>query len=90
MDILHNIYQIFWLIHFQFIRFIIVIIFFLPSSGISPGAWTDWAVLEPPKLGAALLCSSWAGTDLWLYPELITLCIVYCDGVTTVGLLDMS
>ena len=29
----------------------------------------------PPTLGAALLCSSWAGTDMWLYPELITLCL---------------
>ena len=26
--------------------------------------------MEPPTLGVALLCSSWAGTDLWLYPEL--------------------
>ena len=23
--------------------------------------------MEPPTLGTALLCSSWAGTDLWLY-----------------------
>ena len=29
--------------------------------------------MEPPTLGAALLCSSGAGTDLWLYPEVITL-----------------
>ena len=43
--------------------------------------------MEPPTLGAALLCSSWAGTDLWLYPELITLCIVHRDGVTTIGVL---
>ena len=23
----------------------------------------------PPTLGAALLCSSWAGSDMWLDPE---------------------
>ena len=34
-------------------------------------------MMEPPIVGTALLCSSWAGTDLWLYPELITLCIVH-------------
>ena len=27
--------------------------------------------MEPPTLGAALLCSSLAGTDLWLYPGFI-------------------
>ena len=43
--------------------------FFLPSSGISPCGWTDWAVMLPPTLGAALLCSSWAGSDMWLYPD---------------------
>ena len=44
--------------------------------------------MEPPTLGAALLCSSWAGTDdMMLYPELIPLCIVYRDGVTTLGVL---
>ena len=37
--------------------------------------------MEPPTLGAAMLCSSWASTDMWLYPELIT--IVHRDGVTT-------
>ena len=29
--------------------------------------------MEPQTLGAALLCSSWSGTDLWPYPELITI-----------------
>ena len=33
-----------------------------------------------PTLGAALLYSSWAGTDLWLYPEFDHL-IVHRDGV---------
>ena len=32
--------------------------FFLPSSGISPCVRTDWAVILPLTLGAALLCSS--------------------------------
>ena len=45
------------------------IFFFLPSSGISPCGWTDWAVVLPPTLGAALLCSSWAGSDMWPDPE---------------------
>ena len=40
--------------------------------------------MEPPTLGAALLRNSWAGTDLWLYPELITVSIVHGDGVTTI------
>ena len=39
--------------------------------------------MEPPTLRAALLCSSWEGTDMWLYLELITLCIAHSDGVTT-------
>ena len=42
---------------------------FLPSSGISPCVWTIWAVVLPPTLGAALLCSSWAGSDMLLDPE---------------------
>ena len=42
--------------------------FFLPSSGISLWGWTDWALILPPTLGAALLCSSWAGSDTWLDP----------------------
>ena len=41
--------------------------FFLPSSMISPCGWTDWAVMLPLTLGAALLCSPWAGSDMWLY-----------------------
>ena len=40
----------------------------------------------PPKLGAALLCSSWAGSDVWLDPEFDHLRIVHRDGVTTIGL----
>ena len=43
--------------------------------------------MEPPTLGAAPLCIFWAGTDLWLYPELIKLCIVHRDGVTTIDVL---
>ena len=39
----------------------------LPFSGISLCGWTDWAVI-PPILGAALLCSSRAGSDMWLLP----------------------
>ena len=30
--------------------------FLLPSFGISPCGWTNQAVMEPPTLGAALLC----------------------------------
>ena len=37
----------------------------LLSSGISPCGWTNWAVM-PPTLGAALLCSSRVGSDMWL------------------------
>ena len=37
----------------------------LPSSGISPCGRTDGAVM-PPTLGAALLCSSRAGSDMGL------------------------
>ena len=48
-------------------------VIFLPSSKISPRGWTDWAVMLPPTSGAALLCSTWAGSDIWLYPELINL-----------------
>ena len=29
-------------------------------------------VMLPPTLGVALLCSCRAGSDMWLYPELIT------------------
>ena len=45
--------------------------FFCRPSGFSPCGWTDWAVILPTTLGVALLCSSWAGSDMWLYPELI-------------------
>ena len=31
--------------------------------------WTNWAVVLPPTLGVALLCSSWAGSDMWLDSE---------------------
>ena len=48
-------------IRFLQVFFLIV----LPSSGISPCGSTDWAVM-PPTLGAALLCSSRAGSDIWL------------------------
>ena len=44
-------------------------LFFLPSSGISTCVWTDLGVVLPMTLGAALLCSSWAGSDMWLDPE---------------------
>ena len=48
--------------------------FLLPSSGISPCDWTDWAVVLPTTLGhTALLSSSWAG---WLDPEFDHLFIV--------------
>ena len=47
--------------------------FFLPSSGISPCVRTDRTLMLPPALGAALLCSYRADSDMWLYPELITL-----------------
>ena len=49
----------FW---FDFGRFFSV----LPSSEISPYGWTDWAVM-PSTLGAALLCSSRAVSDMWLF-----------------------
>ena len=35
----------------------------LPSSGISTCGWPEGAVM-PPTLGAALLCSSRAGSDM--------------------------
>ena len=59
--------------------------FFLPSSGISPCGWTAWVVVLPQTLGAALLCSSWARSDMWQEPEFDHLYIVHCDGVTTIG-----
>ena len=40
--------------------------FFCLSLGFLP-------VVGPLTLGAALLCSSWAGYDMWLYPKLITI-----------------
>ena len=42
-------------------------------------------MMLPPTLGAALLSSSWAGYYMWLDPELITLCIAHCDGITAIG-----
>ena len=48
--------------------------FDLPSSGISPCVRTDWAVMLPRTLAAALLCSSRVGSDI--------ITIVHCDGVT--------
>ena len=43
--------------------------------------------MVPPTLGAALLCNSGAGSDKWLYPELITLSIAHREGVTAKGVL---
>ena len=40
--------------------------FFLPLSNISPCVMNDCAVMLPPALGMALLCSSRAGSDMWL------------------------
>ena len=60
--------------------------FFLPSSGISPCGWTNWAVASPPTLGGALLYSSWASSDIGLDPEFDhPFYIVHHDGVTTIG-----
>ena len=53
----------------------------LPSSGISPCGWTNWAVM-PSELGAALLCSSRAGSDMWL---LSRNSIVHRDWGRTIG-----
>ena len=55
--------------------------FFLPSSGISHCGWTDVAVM-PPTLGAALLCSSRPGSDMWLLSINST---VYRDWGRTIG-----
>ena len=45
------------------------------SGGVASDIWRGPA-----------MCSSWAGSDMWLDPEfLITLCIVHRDGVTTIG-----
>ena len=55
-------------------------LFCLPP-GFSPCGWTDWAVMRA-TLGAALLCSSRAGFDMWL---LSRNSIVHRDWGRTIG-----
>ena len=78
-----NLLEILFLCCFQTFLFALDFCFFfcLPPGFLLVVGPTEpwWSLLH---LAQPLPSSYWAGTDLWLYPKLITLCIVHRDGVT--------